>query len=362
MLKLFKIAVTGLDTSDSILGHNVDFKTTMGYNDETKEIHVLVENIILPELGSESVDLRIEHTTATFTTAAERTFTAADFPKTSENMKWMVEFDAVTKTIKDPIDVYSLTVDKITDSQTIRRVPRFIKERWDDTTVPLFSIDSFYKSAEGFDTSVLTFFECITGNELVDDVITNTDVQVVNQKEKELWVAINVNTNVNFEILDSEGKIVSTLSQTVKPEALASTTVPMIPMNIDPDNTYEGAANGGNQYKVSLPVQDMYNVRVIYTRHLGDYLPNGRNIPSTFDVSCVNGVANKSRSIAGWTEEDQAIMFSQHNPKSAGQPIKFSGLDNIRVSINGLVPGEYTKLKLDLGNFKSYAELWIDLV
>jgi hypothetical protein len=361
MLKLFKIPVTGLDTSDSIIGRNVDYKTTMGYNEETQEIHVLVENIVLPELGAQSVDLRGEHTTATFTTAAERTFTPADFPKISENMKWMVEFDAETKTIKDPIDVYTMTINKVTDSQTARRVPRFLKERWDDFTVPLFSIDSFYKNAEGFSTSVLTFFEYITGNELVDDVITNTDVQIVNQKEKEFWLIGNVNTNVFFEVLDEEGKILSTVIHTTKEEAKAANFVEMLPMNLDADNTYPTDTPGGNQYKVSLPVQDTYTIRVVYTRHLGEYLPNGRSIPSTFDVRCINGSSNKSRSIAGYTDASRAVMLTQHNRKPDAQQT-FSGLDNIRVSTIGLVAGEYVKLKLDLGEFKSYAELWIDLV
>jgi hypothetical protein len=330
----------------------------MGYNEETQEIHVLVENIHLPELGAESVDLRGEHTTATFTTAAERTFTAADFPKTSENMKWMVEFDAETKTIKDPINVYSMTAGKISGSQTARRVPRFIKERWDDKTVPLFSIDSFYKSAEGFDASVLSFFEFTTGNELVDDVITNTDIELVNQKEKEFWLIANANTNVHFEVLDQDGKIVSTVIHTTKEEAKATNFVNMIPMNLDTDNTVISDTPGGNQYKVSLPVQDMYMVRVIYTRGLQD-----RTIPCTFEVSCINGVANKSRSIAGLNKNAPAFISfdEQHTTKPEGQKT-CSGVDNIRVAVNGLVAGEYTKLKLDLGEFKSYAELWIDLV
>jgi hypothetical protein len=363
MLKLFKIAVTGLDTSDSVIGRNVDYKTTMGYNEETQEIHVLVENIHLPELGAQEADLREDHTDATFTTAAERTFTPADFPKISENMKWMVEFDAETKTIKDPIDVYTMTINKISDSQTARRVPRFLKERWDDMTIPLFSIDSFYKNAEGFSTSVLTFFEYITGNELVDDVITNTDVQVVTQKEKEFWLIGNANTNVFFEVLDEEGKIVSSLIHTTKQEAKSTSFVEMLPLNLDPENTYPTDTPGGNQYKVSLPVQDTYTVRVIYTRHLGEYLPNGRTIPSTFDVICVNGVANKSRSLAGLNKAAASyISFDeQHTSKPDGQKT-CSGVDNIRVSTSGLVAGEYVKLKLDLGEFKSYAELWIDLV
>jgi hypothetical protein len=135
----------------------------------------------------------------------------------------------------------------------------------------------------------------------------------------------------------------------------------MVPMNLDPDNTYPTDSPGGNQYKVSLPVKDVYTVRVVYTRHLGDHIPNGRTIPCTFDVRCVNGVTNKTRSISAYTEASRAVMLTQHNAKPESQQT-FSGLDNILISITGLVPGDYTKLKLDLGEYQSYAELWIELV
>jgi len=97
MYKLFKIPVTGIDGSEDI-GINTSVRTTMGYNAANKEITVLVEKIVLPEVPTtESIDLRINHTEANFETLLERTFTSADFPKTKEAIRWGVGFDVTKK-------------------------------------------------------------------------------------------------------------------------------------------------------------------------------------------------------------------------------------------------------------------------
>ena len=85
MYKIFKINIIGLDTSDDTLGINPTVRATMGYNESAKQISVLVEKIIFPEVPTtESVDLRGEHTTVTYETILEKTFTPADFPKKAE--------------------------------------------------------------------------------------------------------------------------------------------------------------------------------------------------------------------------------------------------------------------------------------
>jgi hypothetical protein len=362
MLKIFKVLVTGIEGQDGI-GINSTVRTTMGYDKTKKEISLLVEKLNLPEVATDkTIELRDPHTTATFTTLLSRTFTPDDFPKTSELKRWQVDYDVVKNELVI-FDAYEYGLTKITNSQSARKIARFVKERYNHDLIPLFSVDNFYKSAPDFDASVLTFWTDEVGLDINDTILIDdaVDAETVTQQEKEFWLIANVNTNVFFEVLDADGKILSTVIHTTKPAAKSSNFVEMAVMNTDPDNTYPTDSPGGNQYKVSLPVADTYNVRVVFTRHLGDHISNGRSINNSFDINMVNGVCNKTRLVAGLTEANAAIMLTQHNAKPLGQST-FSGLDNVRISTNGLVAGGFVKLKLNLGNFKSYAELWIELV
>jgi hypothetical protein len=362
MLKIFKILVTGIEGQDGI-GINSTVRTTMGYDETKKEISLLVEKVNLPEVPTDkTLELRDPHTTATFTTLLSRTFTPDDFPKTSELKRWQVDYDVVKNELVI-FDAYEYGLTKITNSQSARKIARFVKERYNHDLIPLFSVDNFYKSAPDFDASVLTFWTDEQGLDINDTILIDdaVDATTVTQQEKEFWLIANVNTNVFFEVLDTDGKILSTVIHTTKPAAKSSNFVEMAVMNTDEDNTYQSETPGGNQYKVSLPAQDAYNVRLVYTRAgLGKLLSNGRSIPSTFDIRCINGLCNKSRSTAGVTDDNQAIMLTQHNAKPLSQKT-FSGLENIQINTTGLVAGDYVKLKLDLGQYQSYAELWIEL-
>lgn len=366
MLKLFKIPVTGITDSD-VLGVNLKYRTTMGYDDATSSISVLVESVDLPNVGEVAVDLRQPATTATFTEVAKRVFTVSDFSTNFENMKWVVEFNPETNTITDPIDVYALSASIIVDNKSARKIPEFLSKRWDNTLVPLFALDSIYKNVVGFHASVLSFYEFSVGNELVDTIITNLDVEVATPKAKEQWVSFHVSTHVSFEILNDQGEIMASILPTVKPEAKATPFYEVSALNVDPGSL--SRITGGNQYKVSMPVQSTYNIRIIYGRDLGELIDDGNSIIQVFDVSCINGITNKSRTVSGDFNdrlvEFTATLATQHTQRSDGSSPNRSviaGLDNLIIQTFGLLPGDYVKLKLDLGQFKSYAELWIDLV
>jgi hypothetical protein len=363
MLKIFKILVTGIEGQDGI-GINSTVRTTMGYDNTKKEISLLVEKVNLAEVPTDqTVVLRDPHTTATFTTLLSRTFTPVDFPKTSEMKRWQVDYDVVKNELVI-FDAVEYGLDKITDSQSARKIARFVKERYNHDLIPLFSVDNVYKSAPDFDASVLTFWTDEVGLDINDTILTGdaSNAETVTQQAKEFWLVSNVNTVVYFEVLDNDGKIVSSVIPSVKPESKSSNFVTQTLMNIDENNVLPTGRNqSGNQYKVSLPVSDSYNIRIVYSRHLGDYLSSGRSIPCTFDISCVNGISNKTRTICGgYTENIKTIMEEQHIVKTDNQGT-VSGLDNVRISTNGLAAGDFIKLKLNLGNFKSYSEFWIEL-
>lgn len=363
MLKIFKILVTGIEGQDGI-GINSTVRTTMGYDETKKEISLLVEKVNLPEVPTDkTIELRDPHTTATFTTLLSRTFTPDDFPKTSELKRWQVDYDVIKNELVI-FDAYEYGLTKITGSQSGRKIARFVKERYTQDLIPLFALDNVYKSATDFDASVLTFYTDEVGLDINDTILTGAavDAETVTQQEKEFWLVGNVNTVVYFEVLDSDGKILSSNIPTMNPAAKATGFVTQTFMNIDTDNVLpEGRNPAGNQYKVSLPVSDQYDVRIVYSRHLGEFIADGRTIPQTYDITCINGVCNKSRSVCGgFNQNNKAIMEEQHTAKSAGTGT-LSGLDNVRISTNGLVAGDFVKLKLNLGNFKSYAELWIEL-
>jgi hypothetical protein len=363
MLKIFKVLVTGIENQDGI-GINSTVRTTMGYDQTKKEISLLVEKVNLPEVPTDkTVELRDPHTTATFTTLLSRTFTPDDFPKTSEMKRWQVDYDVIKNELVI-FDAVEYGLDKITNSQSARKIARYVKERYNHDLIPVFALDNVYKSATDFDASVLTFYTDEQGLDINDTILTGAaaDAETVTQQEKEFWVVGNVNTVVYFEVLDNDGKILSSSIPTVKPASKSSNFITQTFMNIDEDNVLPAGRNqSGNQYKVSLPVSNSYNIRIVYSRHLGEYLSNGRTIPCTFDIDCVNGISNKTRTICGGITENIKNMYvEQHVVKPANQAT-VSGLDNVRISTNGLSAGDYIKLKLNLGNFKSYAELWIEL-
>lgn len=369
MYKLFKIPVTGIEGSEDI-GINTSVRTTMGYNAANKTISVLIEKIVLPEVPTtESVDLRIQHTEATFETLLERTFTAADFPKTKEAIRWVVDYDVTKNQIIGPFNALDYTKDFISGSFTHREIPKIVKRRYNTNLIPLFTIDNFYKTAQDFDASVMTVYVDEQGLAINDTILTGdlTTAELTDQAGATSWTYYNLHTAVHYELLDNDGKIISTNLPYTKEEAKAATTYPM---TISP-GAYDAANplqpnNGGNRFKVSLPVADYYTVRAAFGTFYTD-----KTLPISFDITCVNGVPNKSRLVAagvdrnlfetGQETNQQVIAYrNQHN--QAGSNRSLNGVDTVRITTNGLVAGDFIKLKLNAGDFYSYSELWIELI
>lgn len=372
MYKIFKINIIGLDTSDDTLGINPTIRATMGYNESAKQISVLVEKIIFPEVPTtESIDLRAEHTTATYETLLEKTFTPEDFPKTRGSIRWVVDYDVINNAIVGPFDALEYTKTRVTNNITHRLIPRIVKERYNLNLIPLFTIDNFYKAAQDFDASIMTVYLDNQGISFNDTVLTGdlTTAQEVIQNDATTWTYKNLHTNMHYEILDDDGKIISTILPFTKDDAKAAITYPMI---VPPElvqsleeNQYTDPT-GGNRYKVQLPVADYYNVRVQFET----YYPN-KLLPVEFGVTCVNGVSNKTRLVAGGYDKDlfaagqetnQNIISYKNQHNRIGSSLTLNGVDSLRINTNGLVAGDFVKLKLNIGEFYSYSELWIEIV
>jgi hypothetical protein len=380
MLKIFKVLVAGLEGAEEILGRNQQYTTSMGYNEQTKEIRVLVERVILPELGSESVDLRPQHTTATYETVDERVFKEADFPQSKEYMKWVVEFDVTTGKITDPINVLELTKPLIDNTTTARRIPTMIYNRYSENLLPLFALDQFYKNSPGFDGAVLTFYDDQTGNDLNSTTIEYEDAELVTQAEKEYWFAYWIHRHVHYELLDNNGKIIASALTTTKPEAKSPQFVDSHKLNVLDANTTDTFREGAEKFKIELPAalaQDV-KIRMCFSSpmyQLGQKFADVHKVSSTYDVSCINCVANKTRLTADGefdaSQQPAASFFEQHVPRVlAGEQSQsdktarkhLAGFENLTIKTTDLVAGDYFKVKLNLGDFVSFSELWVQLV
>lgn len=371
MYKIFQIPVTGIDGSEDI-GVNTSVRTTMGYNAANKEISVLVEKIVLPEVPTtESVDLRVNHTEATFETLLEKTFTPADFPKTMDAVRWVVDYDVEKNELVGPFNALEYTKTKITGNLTHRAIPKIVKYRYNNNLIPLFAIDSFFKSAQDFDASVLTVYTDKQGL-AINDTILNGDLassEEVDQSYATTWVYQNLNVNVQYEILDDDGKVVASNLPFVKPEAKSTPTIKTFEVlsydSANPNNN-EVSNLGGNQYKIQLPVQDHYNVRIIFGTEYTD-----KKLPINFDITCVNGLCNKSRATSSGYDKDRfaagqetnqnIIKYKNQHDKTTSR-LSLTGVDSVLINTTGLIAGDYVKLKLNLGEFQSYSELWIELI
>ncbi len=378
MYKLFKIPVTGIDGSEDI-GINTSVRSTIGYNAANREITVLIEKIVLPEVPTtESVDLRGPHTEANFETLLEKTFTVADFPKTKDAIRWVVDYDVTKNEIVGPFNALEYTKNYVTGSFTHREIPKIVKRRYNTNLIPLFAIDNFHKSAVDFNASVMTVYVDQQGLSFNDTILTGDLVSAedTDQANATTWVARNVNTNVHYEILNDDGKVigstckVSDMGMTlIKSEALVTNPVNIENLGYTEENP-NGNSIGGNLFKVQLPVADHYNIRTIFVTDLTD-----TNLPVSYDVTCVNGVCNKSRvdevgrQNLETTQQfqdflNQRVTTYSINPQTGRRTVNGSvtGLDRIRITTNGLVAGDYIKLKLNVGEFYSYSELWIELI
>jgi hypothetical protein len=339
MYKLIKTKITGFDDiEDSPIGVNSNYRATMGYDSTNETINVKVEKIIRPELT------RDEEVEFSYQIVDEKSFTKADFVQTKENMAWQVDFDVQSEKIVAPLDVYAYTSTIATGSLFHRVMWRKIKERYSsDTLLPLFTVDSFYKQAEGFSLSTLQFHVADNPGQISDTVITNSDVEEMTQAEKISYLFDNINTAVFYEVFDADDNLLSTIVPVPCPYPQVAVAA------------REGDAvrsRGGNQYRTTLPKASSYKVVVFFLR-----LNHNTTIPCQFDVSCVNGVASKSRVISG-LKPGEPTSYRGVNPR--GEFTRFSGSEVIKVNVD-LESGDFFKLKLSCGDFYSYSELWADI-
>jgi hypothetical protein len=153
-------------------------------------------------------------------------------------------------------------------------------------------------------------------------------------------------------------------------ESLVANPVNIQNLGYTEDNT-NASLIGGNLFKVQLPVADHYNIRTLFISHLEENL----NLPISYDVTCVNGISNKTR-VSGigranllnteqWqTFLDQRVTKYDVNPQTGRRTVNGTvvGIDKIKIAADGLEAGDYIKLKLNVGEHYSYSELWIELI
>jgi len=381
MLKIFKSIIKGnLDTET--YARDTNHRVTMGYDAETQTIKVKVEKVLPPnpDLSEDLPEdtptvLREPHTSADFVLIVEREFSATDFVFKNDNTKWLIEYDSKTKTISDPIDVYELAKQYINGSASHEKIYYNLNQyryQVDPSLTPCFMLDCFYKSL-GFDGSTVQFFVEDLQLDFLDTVLEvhdNQEITEVTPKEYEFWCQYNARVAVTFEVLDEQGKIVSSAIPTVKQEAkspLFRTLQQKSPVDLTDvsDNLGiqpTGAANG-NRFYVKLPATDIHNIRVLFGSRIHNLI--GQRPFVTFDVSTVNGVSNKSRISNSYNPEEPNVYVQEfiqnHNHPAEKMNTVFSGVEGVIINTTGLISGDFFKFKLNLGEFVSWAELWVEI-
>jgi len=382
MLKIFKTALRANEDAENLYERDSKHRATMRFDAATQTIHVKMEEIIPPnpDLSEEKPEdtpdeKRDVHTTSDYRTVAEREFTADDFKMKTDNCKWIVEFDASTQTISDPIDLYVLGKEYINGSDShVKLFYNLNKYRYqsDSTKTPLFTLDSFYKSLPGFTGSTMMFFVEDLQVDLLDTIIENTPAEITdgNPRDYEIWCNYYVKTLATFEVLDSDGKILtSPLTQFVKTASKAAGYTELeqqkevVSEGIDPSLNLTAVAwpTSGNRFKVTLPASDVYNVKVIFGSRLHTIL--GSRAAATFDVECINCISNKTRVSNVYDPEAPNAATQEfldtHNYPTDRLTTLHSGCENLLISTVGLTSGDYFKIKLNVGEFVSWAELWV---
>lgn len=345
MYKLIKTKITGFDDrEDSPIGVNSNYRTTMGYNSSTETISVKVEKITRPDLTrNDDVEL-------SYTTVDEKVFTKADFVQPKDLMAWVVDFDVITEKILPPFDVYAYTSTIATGSLFHRVMWRKIKERYSsEKLLPLFALDSFYKEATDFDLCTLQFHIADVEGSVSDTILTNADVEEMTQAEKIFFQNSIVDTHVSYVIHDSNDELLSSPAPTI------TSQYQQVPLAKRVDA--EEGAMGGDQFRVSLPNNSSYKIKVIFSRGISN-----KQVSNTFDVSCINGTVNKTRLSSGIKDGGPTAFPGFIRPGVDGTTPRFCGVENITLSTTDLSAGDFVKLKLSVGDFYSYSELWIDII
>lgn len=371
MLRICKTPILGYEANEVIhYGVNYNYRTVMGYDQETKTIHARVEKVVKPDLT------RDENVEVSYVTVDEREFTEKDFLKPTDNMMWVVDFDVESEKIKDPLDVLEYTKQFAAyDENAHLNVYMYIDKRFSSNTLlPLFAIEDFYKQTTGFATAIITYY--VNDTTIISpttwtqqDEVPKTVVKEVSFREKNSWNA-TMRTNVFFEILNQDGSVNADVDVT-----------PTLDIRTDYyDNSVDSPAQAvanilGNQFEVTLPKSDLYKVRVNYFN-----MVKNKDLSVRFDVRCINGISSKDRLNSGikagqtapdYTPISAAVeqFINSIDTHLEGNTegfmnfdyTKFAGYDTLSIS-NLLEAGDSIRLKLDCGGQSSYAELVIHLV
>lgn len=341
MYKLIKSKILGNAEKSATTSYNPNYRSTMGYNNATNTITIKVEKLIREDLTREQ-DVAIS-----YETVDEKSFTKADFIQTKDLMAWCVDFDVTTEKILAPFNVYAYTSTLASGSTYHYGLWNQISMRYSQDLMQLFTVDSFYKNVSDFSLSTLQFHVVTDEETTSKTVLTNTDVQEMTQPEKHNFIVQQINTLVFYEIFDESDNLVSSIvNYSPYPQILSPGVV-----------TLPARSLYGNRYRASLPNAAQYKVKVLFHNDLLD-----KTISAKFDVVSINSIASKTRVDSGIKDTElQSYSGGPFNTVDIHGNARFAGSETIKLTLN-LESGDYTKLKLSVGDFHSYSELWIDIV
>lgn len=315
MYKLLKTQIEASTVTEKI-GINYNIRPTMGYDATTNQISVKIEKIAKPDLTRE------EDVEVTYELLKERTFTVADFPAIKDHNNWIVEYDTVNNVINDPISSWKLIADKrLTDSSfTFGHFREYLNSRWSEDLIPLFSVKSVDAIAD-FSHSVLAFWVNQDDDTTTkyDTVLTNNSVELMTLEQRDVYIDSFI-PKVSFIVKTTDDVVVGTITSD-DPTLPDSAT-------IERNNS---SRNGiiFNNYKVTLPAADAYKIIGTIAKSKFGTTPN------TYNLTTVNGTINKNRIVVG------------------------AGTFEFLLNCSGLPAGDFSKIKMNLGEFASFAELWI---
>lgn len=315
-MKLFKQKLVGFlnnwtpNIANTVEGSGVpvnqNYRTSFNVTDD--QITVKVEKIVKPDLTRfDNIDAEILPQ-ITFETVAEKIFVPQDFPKTTDHISWFVKFDVATQTISEPQQLFDAV---IRNGNTTNTLWRSYYSLFNFENIPLFFIQNFDRLAEGFSKSVVVLY-VDAGNDpaILDTIIEESvpgEVELIGFPEFSTWSLQNIAPKIQFSIKDEEGNpVAAQITQRTEQQL-------------------------HNQFRVSL-APGIYTIDTTFTK------PEYSNLSNRYEIEAVNGVTNKTR-----------IDIA-------------SGTVPIQYNLTGMVAGEIAKLKLNIGKFTSFGELWVDVI
>lgn len=242
---------------------------------------------------------RDEEVQFSFETIAERDFSEVDFIKSGDHNNWFVDYDVLSNTITAPVQTSIWVAEQRAKDRA------FTWKNVRESLTARYNNDLIplfslksFDNIAGFDHSVLTFFYSD------DSTIIESAADELSSTERDLWFEQNIIPHVSYEVRDSSGELVSSSIQ----------------------------ETSRNQWTLSLPNADSYTVTITSTK------PNFGETKNLYSIDVINGNANKSRVEIG------------------------DGSADIILNTSNLAVGDYTKMKLNLGLFTSFSELWITYI